>query len=188
MPKTGGNACFPAFLVLFHDGPSETGMSIFELTPTGLCYICSTLSAACTETSQQRVRQRGDVLSEEEGKLIDVASMSVHSKAELVASSSHLLGSEGTASDEVIQIFQKTSGRDLLLLKRTVDGDIGLHELVYKCANSQLRQSLLGYFGKSLCDNHTVVLCDIDDTFWASWKDRRYPTTTVYPGCVQVSN
>ena len=65
---------------------------------------------------------------------------------------------------------------------------LGLHELVFERMHIGIRQRVLSHIKENAdtTPRHCIVLCDIDDTFWASWKDHRYPTQTVYPGCLQV--
>jgi hypothetical protein len=121
---------------------------------------------------------------------MQVDRMSIEAKADLIARSSNQLHSKGPIETEVLEVFLSTTGKQLALLKRMLDGDIGLHELVFERMHSGLREKILNHIKDHADDTpqHCIVLCDIDDTFWASWKDHRYPTQTVYPGCLQFLN
>jgi hypothetical protein len=92
----------------------------------------------------------------------------------------------------ILNVFQGTRGPDLTLLKNGIDQGEDyrdLQQLVYSdLDDSKIRLQLLTHL-KQEGDAHDTrglkVLSDIDDTFYASLKDQRFPKGVTYPGVVQ---
>jgi hypothetical protein len=84
-----------------------------------------------------------------------------------------------------------TSGTALTDLKNVIDAGADhrdLQHLVYNdIDDDEIRAELLAHFKThdAACGS-LKVLSDIDDTFYANWKDDRFPKETVYPGVRQL--
>jgi len=89
-------------------------------------------------------------------------------------------------------IFLATTGDALSALKDAIDDGSSyrdLHQLVYRDIDDPtVRAEILAHFRAEATPPSAArrfkVLSDIDDTFYANWKDTRYPKKTVYPGVV----
>lgn len=97
------------------------------------------------------------------------------------------------AADEraVAAVFLGTRGEALSAMKEAIDAATDYHDLVqllfHDLDDRALREAILGHFAREAAPPGAVrVLSDIDDTFYANWKDERYPGKTVYPGVRQV--
>ncbi|MBX7116671.1 MAG: hypothetical protein K1X64_20265, partial [Myxococcaceae bacterium] len=80
-----------------------------------------------------------------------------------------------------------THNQALTQLKNAIDagGDYhDLQQLIFHDIDSPaLREKILAHFGRQTTPTGQVkVLSDIDDTFYANLKDKRFPKKTVYPG------
>lgn len=87
------------------------------------------------------------------------------------------------------EVFLGTRGRDLTALKNALDalgGRRNLRALVYRDLDDlATRAAILAHIATEATAapaGELKVLSDVDDTFYANWKDRRYPPRTVYPG------
>ncbi|WP_437547742.1 phosphatase domain-containing protein [Sorangium sp. So ce367] len=112
-------------------------------------------------------------------------------------------GRTGSRDEQALRrIWLGTRGADVTRLKNALDGRGGyrdLHQLFYHdIDDDSLREEILAHFAReavsasgSLSGSGAVsvrevkILSDIDDTFYANWKDARYPKKTVYPGVLQ---
>ena len=91
-------------------------------------------------------------------------------------------------------IFVNTKGAGLTELKNEIDagGDYrDLQQLVFTdIDSSDIREEILDHIkheGAAIGRLSAVkALSDIDDTFYANWKDERFPKQTVYPGVRQL--
>jgi hypothetical protein len=90
-------------------------------------------------------------------------------------------------------LFLATTGETLTALKNALDGGRGhrdLHQLIFHdIDDAAIRAEILAHFGvqaKAAPQREVKILSDIDDTFYANWKDRRFPKKTVYPGVLQL--
>ncbi|WP_394824570.1 phosphatase domain-containing protein [Pendulispora albinea] len=88
-------------------------------------------------------------------------------------------------------IFLATTGDALAALKDAIDSGTSyrdLHQLVFHdIDDGAIRAEILAHFRAEAAARSTYgfkTLSDIDDTFYANWKDRRYPKKTVYPGVI----
>lgn len=88
-------------------------------------------------------------------------------------------------------ILLGTRGAALTALKDFIDGGADYHDLVHlvfhDIDDGETRSRIFDHLaaeGQSRCG--VKVLSDIDDTFYANWKDKRYPSKTVYPGIRQL--
>lgn len=91
----------------------------------------------------------------------------------------------------VLEIFVGLRGAELTRLKNAIDAAADhhdLHQLVYRDIDDDaVREQLLAHFAEAAEPSGEVkILSDIDDTFYANWKDQRYPPKTVYPGVLQL--
>lgn len=98
-------------------------------------------------------------------------------------------GSRDEASVE--RILFATRGRELTALKNLVDTGADhrdLQQLLFSDIDDEERRArLIAHFAAEAVPSGEVkVLSDIDDTFYANWKDERYPKKTVYPGVLQL--
>jgi hypothetical protein len=88
---------------------------------------------------------------------------------------------------EIARLLVETCGAELTALKNALDerGNYhDLHQLIYHDIDDDgLRAQILEHFEREAAPCGEVkILSDIDDTFYANWKDERYPEKTVYPG------
>jgi len=103
------------------------------------------------------------------------------------------LGPSGALAERAIRdILLATSARELTDLKNLVDGsgdDRDLQHLVFRSVEDPyVRAEILAHFDAQARDRlgHDLkILSDVDDTFYANWKDDRFPPKTVYPGVIQ---
>jgi hypothetical protein len=96
-------------------------------------------------------------------------------------------GEEGAIRD----IFLGTKGTDLTDLKNKVDeqGDYhDLHQLLWHdIGDPKIRGQILDQFKKeAVPTGQSKILSDIDDTYYAHYKDHGVPWKTVYPGVQQL--
>jgi hypothetical protein len=106
-------------------------------------------------------------------------------------------GRTGRLDEQALRrIWLGTRGADVTRLKNALDGRGGyrdLHQLFYHDIDDDaLREELLAHLAReadsaagSVSSREAKILSDIDDTFYANWKDARYPKKTVYPGVLQ---
>lgn len=90
----------------------------------------------------------------------------------------------------VAQLISATEGRELRRLKQKIDHQEDYHDLhqlvFYDVDHDDIRHTILEHFRTQAGPDSSVkLLSDIDDTFYANWKDERYPKGTVYPGVRQ---
>jgi len=101
-------------------------------------------------------------------------------------------GRTGAAAERSIRrVLLGTRGAALTALKNALDSGSDhrdLHQLVYDDIDSrEVREEILAHFAAEAAPCGEVkILSDIDDTFYANWKDRRYPAKTIYPGVLQL--
>ncbi|RKH11157.1 DUF2183 domain-containing protein [Corallococcus sp. CA047B] len=86
-------------------------------------------------------------------------------------------------------LFVGLKGRELTAFKNLLDagGEYhDLHHLVFDdLDDAAVRAQVLAHFqreAQAVPSGENKVLSDIDDTFFANWVDKRYPSKTVYPG------
>ncbi|MHB8872507.1 MAG: phosphatase domain-containing protein [Myxococcaceae bacterium] len=112
--------------------------------------------------------------------------LSTESRAKLVQALQHQ--KTGGGDEKAIRdIFLGTTGPALTALKNAIDSGVDYHDLqqlvFHDIDDGGIRQQILSHFAKeSKPTGQCKVLSDIDDTFYASLKDDRYPSKTVYPG------
>ncbi|WP_437724322.1 phosphatase domain-containing protein [Sorangium sp. So ce861] len=100
-------------------------------------------------------------------------------------------GRTGRRDEQALRrLWLGTRGEDLTRLKNALDGRgryHDLHQLFYHdIDDDDLREELLAHIAAEAVPTGEVkILSDIDDTFYANWKDARYPKKTVYPGVLQ---
>ncbi|WP_437622413.1 phosphatase domain-containing protein [Sorangium sp. So ce1151] len=106
-------------------------------------------------------------------------------------------GRTGRLDEQALRrIWLGTRGADVTRLKNALDGRGGYHDLhqlfYHDIDDGALREELLAHIAReavsvsaSVASREVKILSDIDDTFYANWKDARYPEKTVYPGVLQ---
>ncbi|MGK3988751.1 phosphatase domain-containing protein [Sorangium sp. So ce136] len=106
-------------------------------------------------------------------------------------------GRTGRLDEQALRrIWLGTRGADVTRLKNALDGRGGYHDLhqlfYHDIDDGPLREELLAHIAReavavsgSVSSREVKILSDIDDTFYANWKDARYPKKTVYPGVLQ---
>ncbi|XYH97805.1 phosphatase domain-containing protein [Sorangium sp. So ce1128] len=104
-------------------------------------------------------------------------------------------GRTGGLDEQALRrIWLGTRGADVTRLKNALDGRGGYHDLhqlfYHDIDDDALREELLAHIAReavsvSVSSREVKILSDIDDTFYANWKDARYPKKTVYPGVLQ---
>ena len=87
--------------------------------------------------------------------------------------------------ERIVQLICTTQVSDLEILKSGLElrGHHNLYDLVYHELSDHHREQILLHFSQH--DNKNGkrrVICDIDDTVYANWKDEKFPKKTVYPG------
>jgi uncharacterized protein DUF2183 len=89
-------------------------------------------------------------------------------------------------------LFFGVLGRELTEFKNLLDGRGNSHDLqqliFHDIDDALIRQDILTHIRQEAelaPSGENKVLSDIDDTFLANWKDKRYPSKTVYPGVLQ---
>lgn len=90
----------------------------------------------------------------------------------------------------ITDLLLRTRGEQLRELKWRLEGrgsSKDLVDLVFgDIDSSRLRARVLRHFREhALPTTEVKVVSDVDDTFYANWRDRRYPAKTVYPGVVE---
>lgn len=90
-------------------------------------------------------------------------------------------------------ILLGTHGERLTALKNVLDTEGGhrdLQRLVFRDVDdAALRAEILEHFrgeAASAQPRELKILSDVDDTFYANWKDERFPPKTVYPGVLAL--
>lgn len=86
-----------------------------------------------------------------------------------------------------------THGADLTALKNALDTEGGhrdLQRLLFRDVDDPVvRAEILAHFEREshgVANREVKILSDVDDTFYANWKDTRYPPKTVYPGVLAL--
>jgi hypothetical protein len=117
--------------------------------------------------------------------------LSIATRAALIAALQR--GHTGAADEAAIRnIFLGTKGAALRELKAMMDrgGDYrDLHQLLFHDIDSAaVRAEILDHFSReaAAAAGEVKILSDIDDTFYANWKDTRFPKKTIYPGVLQL--
>ena len=99
-----------------------------------------------------------------------------------------------TAKEEegvICKVLLATRGSDLTRLKNGIDAGNehrDLQRLIFHEIDDQdLRDRILSHIASEAAapDTRLKLLSDIDDTFYASLKDKRYPRNVTYPGVVR---
>lgn len=95
----------------------------------------------------------------------------------------------GIEEQSIRNVFLGTEGSELTDLKNTVNAGADhydMHNLLYSDVDSPgLRAEMLEHFQEQAPTEPGSAMkpmSDIDDTFYSSLKDKRYPGKTVYPG------
>ncbi|WP_438017203.1 phosphatase domain-containing protein [Sorangium sp. So ce315] len=102
-------------------------------------------------------------------------------------------GRTGRLEEQALRrIWLGTRGADVTRLKDALDGRGGYHDLhqlfYHDIDDDAVREELLEHIARealAVSTGEVKILSDIDDTFYANWKDTRYPKKTVYPGVLQ---
>jgi hypothetical protein len=100
-------------------------------------------------------------------------------------------GRTGALAEAAVRdIILGTCGTDLTRLKQALDTGGAyrdLHQLIYRdLDDADIREQILRHIADQATPCGEIkILSDIDDTFYANWKDQRYPSKTVYPGVRQ---
>lgn len=116
-----------------------------------------------------------------------VQDLTVESRAKLVQAL-QINSTDGKEEKAITALFLATKGEGLSALKNAIDGGADhrdLQQLVFHDIDDKdLRNQLLAHFKSEATpkDGKVKVLSDIDDTFYANWKDDRFPKKTIYPG------
>jgi len=119
-----------------------------------------------------------------------IDALGVPTRAALIAALQR--GRTGSRDEAAIErLLLATRGCDLTALKNLVDAGADHHDLqqlLFSDIDDDDRRSrLLAHFAAEAVPSGEVkVLSDIDDTFYANWKDERFPAKTVYPGVLQL--
>ncbi len=121
-----------------------------------------------------------------------VAELSIVNRAELIAACSR--GPTPQLQERAIfELLRATTGAELTRLKNLLDRGSDhrdLQHVVFRdIDDASLRAALLEHLegeAANLPRTAVKVLSDIDDTFYANWKDKRFPAKTVYPGVRQL--
>lgn len=103
------------------------------------------------------------------------------------------MATSGSLEEAATNILLGTRGEELHALKRAIDArgtEEDLGKLVFSDIDDEARQArILEHFATeaaAFAGRDLKIVSDIDDTFYANWKDKRYPAKTVYPGVLQV--
>ncbi|MBL8913549.1 MAG: hypothetical protein JNM17_22810 [Archangium sp.] len=116
-----------------------------------------------------------------------VGDLTVESRAKLVQAL-QINSTDGKEEKAIGALFLATKGEGLSALKNAIDGGSDhrdLQQLIFHdIDDGALRTQLLAHFKTEATpkDGKVKVLSDIDDTFYANWKDDRFPKKTIYPG------
>ena len=103
-------------------------------------------------------------------------------------------GRTGRQEEEALcNVFLGTQGSDLTVLKNAIDAGDDYRDLqqllLSDLDDSEIRKKILVHLERQGQANPCQVvkaLSDIDDTFYANLKDKRYLKRTTYPGVVPV--
>lgn len=101
-------------------------------------------------------------------------------------------GRTGARDERAIgAVFLATRGAALTELKEAIDGGGDHSDLVevvfHDVDDPGVRSAILAHVAAEATTCAGLkVLSDIDDTFYANWKDERYPSKMVYPGVRQL--
>ncbi|MCC7540455.1 MAG: DUF2183 domain-containing protein [Deltaproteobacteria bacterium] len=104
------------------------------------------------------------------------------------------IGRTSTVKEQTIRdVLLGTHGDDLTALKNVLDTEGGhrdLQRLVFRDVDDPaLRAEILAHFraeARHVTRRELKILSDVDDTFYANWKDARFPPKTVYPGVLAL--
>lgn len=115
----------------------------------------------------------------------------VETRARLVSALAERL--RGDAVRAIRAVLLGTRGAELTFIKNAVDAGLCRHDLVrlvfHEISSREIREEILAHVAaeaaRAPC-GEVKVLSDVDDTFYANWKDDRYPPKTVYPGVRQL--
>lgn len=116
-----------------------------------------------------------------------VGELTVESRAKVVQALQHG-GTDRLEEKAITSVFVATKGENLTQLKNAIDGGGDHHDLqhlvFHDLDSKDLQKQLLTHFKNEAPAKsaRVKVLSDIDDTFYANWKDDRYPKKTIYPG------
>ncbi|MFT3713090.1 MAG: hypothetical protein QM817_36005 [Archangium sp.] len=116
-----------------------------------------------------------------------VGDLTIESKAKLIQAM-QINSTEHIEEKGITSLFLNTKGAALTELKNQIDGATDhrdLQQLVFHDIDDKsLQQQLLAHFKAEATPKNAKVkvLSDIDDTFYANWKDDRFPKKTIYPG------
>lgn len=92
----------------------------------------------------------------------------------------------GIEERAIRDVFVGTSGHQLTEVKNLVNAGADhydMHNLLgHDVDDPNLVNEMLDHFAASAPRGEIKPLSDIDDTFYANWKDQRFPSKTVYPG------
>jgi hypothetical protein len=119
-----------------------------------------------------------------------LADLGTEARAALIAGLQR--GRTGSWAEQAVRrIVLGTCGEALTRLKNALDAGSDhrdLHQLVFHDIDDDgLREEILAHIAEEAVPAGEVkILSDIDDTFYANWKDQRYPAKTVYPGVLQL--
>lgn len=87
--------------------------------------------------------------------------------------------------ERIVQLICSTKISELPFLKSGLElrGYHNLYDLVYHELSAVHREQILRHFSlHDDKDGKIRVICDIDDTIYANWRDEKFPKKTVYPG------
>jgi hypothetical protein len=119
-----------------------------------------------------------------------LAELGVETRARLVAALAERMS--GDAARAVRAIVLDTHGADLTFVKNAIDGGWCRHDLkqlvFHEIGSAEIRTEILAHIAAEAHaspSGEVKVLSDVDDTFFANWKDDRFPPKTVYPGVRQ---
>jgi hypothetical protein len=117
-----------------------------------------------------------------------VAALSPRSRAHLVDALQRGR-THGQAEKAIRDLFLATRGPGLTDLKDAVDTGADhrdLLQLIFSdIDDAKIRTEILNHIKEASPKpdgSRRKVLSDIDDTFYANWKDKRFPAKTIYPG------
>jgi hypothetical protein len=123
-----------------------------------------------------------------------VTDLSLRARAALIGALQR--GITDSADERAIRnVLLATKGAALTELKAVLDKGGSyrdLHQLLFHdIDNAALREEILDHFKAEASQlpggfAELKVLSDIDDTFYANWKDTRFPAKTIYPGVLQL--
>jgi hypothetical protein len=119
-----------------------------------------------------------------------LAELGVGTRARLVAALAERMS--GDAVRALRAVVLDTRGADLTFVKNAIDGGWCRHDLkrlvFHEIRSAEVRAEILAHIAAEAAaspSGEIKVLSDVDDTFFANWKDDRFPPKTVYPGVRQ---